>query len=281
MGYFLFRQGVTYGPFSVAQMSTFVAEGRVLLSDFAKTEAMVQWQPLQAIWNQPVALPGPIAGPVPPPPIPAPATRGNLLSWPFHQRAWFTSLWMILLWWFPVPLIPVGAILCIGWSVDAARRWSSKAADLLPRSQNFGRMFLDGLTVVFFFCFYLLIPVTLAWMATQVNTLSFAIPVIKWAWHYLQGQKGIALQDLLSGILVQFLVQRAAIIVYLMLGWPIFTAAGIRLVLSREATSFFPLPACVGLLFRHFWSFVKFLLLTWLAAVTVAIGDALLVSSGV
>jgi hypothetical protein len=290
MDYFLIRQGITYGPYSIAQMQTFVAEGRVQLSDFARTETMVQWQPLQAIWTQAPVVWTPAPPPAPVPqyaaampvlaPVPTP-TRGNLLTWPFHQRSWFESLWMPLLWWFPVPLLPLGALLSIGWSIDAARRWSSKAGDLLPRPDGFGRMFRDGLTVAFFSCFYFLVPVTLAWMATTLSATSFLMPALQWGWGYLHGIRTLGLADVVSGVFVSYLMQRAVILLYLVLGWPLFTAGAIRFVLSRQATSFFHLPACVGLLFRHFGAFVKFLLLTALAAIAITIADALAASTGV
>ena len=74
MSYFLNRQGRVYGPYSETELEGFVSEGRVLLSDPARTEALQEWAPLGAIWRG--------------------ESGGNALTWPFHQRAWLESLWI-------------------------------------------------------------------------------------------------------------------------------------------------------------------------------------------
>jgi hypothetical protein len=291
MEYFLLRQGTVYGPYSIAQMRIFVSEGRVRLTDYARTGTAPQWQPLHFIWDQPAAVPAPWTAPAPPPPPPGPPRvqqvavsapgdgliRGNVLSWPFHQRAWFESLWMTLLWW--VPLLGAGVFLNIGWSIEAARKRSGRAPDLLPRAERFGRMLLDGLIVSFFFCAYILIPVTLAWMITSLENLDFIIPAIEWVWHVLRGQVAGNFIDIMTGVVIEHIKHRAMIILYLLLSWPVFTAAGIRFVLTRKASSFFHLPACLGILFRNFGAILQFLLLAGMTAVAITVADAFAAST--
>ncbi len=267
MDYFLFRQGVQYGPYNIQQIRTFLSEGRVLPTDLCRTAATPQWQPLQVLWQHaPAALP---------------TTRGNILSWPFHQQSWFESLWMTLLWWFPVPLFPLGACLCLGWSVDAARRWSGKASDLLPRPEAFGRMFVDGLTVAAFFCLYIAIPVTIGWIATSLGALSFVVPLLHWSWDYLHNRATVPIADMLGSILVNYLIHRALVLLYLVLAWPLFTAAGIRFVLTRKTASFFELPSCFDILFHNFGAILKFLILSALVSVAVAVADAIAAPTGI
>jgi len=288
MDYFLLRQGQVYGPYNIAQMRTFVSEGRVKLTDFARTGATAQWQPLHFLWNERTAVSPPWTPPAPPPPPPPNAgaggqavcgvtpasgvSRGNFLSWPFHQRAWFESLWMTLVWW--IPLFGAGIFLNIGWSIEAARKRSWRAPDLLPRADRFGRMLLDGLTVSFFFCAFILIPVTVAWTITSLEKLHFVIPAVTWAWHYFKGEAVGNLLDVLAGVVLENLKHRAMIMLYMLISWPLFTAAGIRFVLTREAISFIHLPDCLGMLFANFGAFFQFFFLAGITAIAVTIGDA-------
>jgi hypothetical protein len=207
--------------------------------------------------------------------------HGNVLSWPFHQRAWFESVWMTLLWWFPAPLFPLGAFLSVGWSIEAARKRACRAADLLPRPERFGRMFLDGLIVSLFFCAYLLLPVTLAWMITSLESFDFVVPAITWGWHLVRGEVAGNLLEILTGVLVEHIKHRAMIVLYLLIAWPLFTAAGIRFVLTRKATSFFHLPGCIGILFQNFGAFIQFFVLATLAAIAVTVADALVAPTGI
>jgi hypothetical protein len=238
----------------------------MLPTDIVKSGVTGQWLPLHAFLNAP-----------PLPVQPVVSIRGNLLSWPFHQHAWFESLWMTLLWWIPV----FGPCLGLGWSVDAARRHSAQAVDSLPRPESFGRILLDGLTVALFFSLYILIPVTLAWIATSLSALSLVFPAAEWIWHYLRGEAVANVQDVLTRIFIHYIEQRAMILVYLILAWPLFTAAGVRFVLTRQAMSFFQLPACLSLLFEHFGAILKFLVLSALVAIGVAVTDILVAPTGI
>jgi GYF domain 2 len=288
MHYFVFRQGRVYGPYSIAQMRRFVSEGRVLLSDFARTEAMPQWQALHTIWSEPTGAPTAWSAP----PLAAgrreavaasvgSVIRGNALTWPFHQRDWFDSIWMTLLWWIPVPIFPLGALVSVGWLIDATRRRSWKATDLLPRSAAFGRILLDGMIVSFFFCIYILIPVTLAWMITSLGTLGLVIPAAQWTWRYLSGEAtGDLLQILFSKVLT-LVEARAVIFSYLFVAGSLFTAAGIRFVLTRKASSFLRLPACLTLMFQNIGAFLQFLFLAPVVVATVMVADALVAPTGI
>ena len=68
MNYFIHRTGQSYGPYSDTQITTFLFEGRVGLSDLARTESLQDWVPLSMIWRTPYA--------------------GNSVSWPFYRREW-------------------------------------------------------------------------------------------------------------------------------------------------------------------------------------------------
>jgi len=142
-------------------------------------------------------------------------------------------------------------------------------------------MFLDGLIVTFFFCLYFLVPVTLAWMTTALQPMDFLVPATKWGWHLVRGDVVGNLTDIFEGVLWRYVQTRAMIVLYLVLAWPLFTAAGIRFVLTREAASFVLLPACLGILFRRLGAFLKFLILAGLTAVAILILDIVTSSTGI
>jgi hypothetical protein len=140
-------------------------------------------------------------------------------------------------------------------------------------------MLLDGLTVSFFFCAFILIPVTVAWMITSLEQANFLIPVAKWVWHYFKGDAVGSLMDVLVAVVLNHIKHRAMIVLYLLISWPLFTAAGIRFVLTRDAVSFFHLPDCLGILFENFGAFLRFFFLAGVTAVAVTIGDAMVAAT--
>jgi GYF domain 2 len=98
MNYYVARNGQTYGPYSPETVQKYLAEGSILATDAARTEAMPDWIPL----GQLVAAP---AGPAPSISNPPPSLHWalvflfNLLTggifgfvWIFVQAGWVKSI---------------------------------------------------------------------------------------------------------------------------------------------------------------------------------------------
>src|SRR5258708_920021 len=65
MKYYIQRQLNEYGPYTLADLQRYVAQGSILLTDLARSEGMTDWAPLsQVIGNIPIPVPGPPAGTV-------------------------------------------------------------------------------------------------------------------------------------------------------------------------------------------------------------------------
>jgi hypothetical protein len=64
MNYYISRDGQQFGPYTLAEVQRYVADGNILLTDLAHSEGMEQWVPVrQILGNIPVqpAAPGPVA----------------------------------------------------------------------------------------------------------------------------------------------------------------------------------------------------------------------------
>ena len=81
----------------------------------------------------------------------------NPLTWVFHQKGWFGSIWILLVGWFFTPL-PM--TLSFGWMLDAIARRSRGDAQRLPQARDLLHMLRDGLVV---------------WLAIF---LIFAVPIV-------------------------------------------------------------------------------------------------------
>ena|SRR6266853_1928973 len=58
MNYYIQRQLTEYGPYTLADLQRYVAQGSVLLTDLARSEAMTDWVPVsQVMGNIPVPVP--------------------------------------------------------------------------------------------------------------------------------------------------------------------------------------------------------------------------------
>jgi hypothetical protein len=69
MKYYIQRGINEYGPYTLADLQRYVAQGNIALTDLARSEAMTEWTPVsQIVGNIPVAPP-----PVPQPAVPAAA----------------------------------------------------------------------------------------------------------------------------------------------------------------------------------------------------------------
>ena len=66
MNYFIKRDQQEYGPYTLADLQRYVAQGNILMSDLARSEGMTDWVPVsQIIGNIPVQAPLPAAVYVP------------------------------------------------------------------------------------------------------------------------------------------------------------------------------------------------------------------------
>src|ERR1700761_1163540 len=64
MNYYISRDGQQFGPYTLAEVQRYVADGNILLTDLAHSEGMASWVPVSQILGnippqQPVAPAGP------------------------------------------------------------------------------------------------------------------------------------------------------------------------------------------------------------------------------
>jgi uncharacterized protein DUF4339/uncharacterized protein DUF4013 len=127
MSYLVSRYGQQYGPYSLADLRRYLAEGSILNSDYAWTHGMRNWVTVEALLNAEAgasdsALVATSSPKTPagvfevyvkgrpaiglsgmPAAVGAPLTEstprpvGNAVTWPFHQEKWFKSVWIPLL----------------------------------------------------------------------------------------------------------------------------------------------------------------------------------------
>jgi hypothetical protein len=218
------------------------------------------------------ALP-PLAAPA----LPAAHPAGNAITWPFHQANWFSSLWMVLLGWLPLPM-PM--TINFGWLLDAAGRRGRGETELLPKAHNLPRIYLHGLIFWLMVVLYFVIPLALLGMiyASEVAQLSAAFDEWLATWFLNLGIQGanavIAVAtDLRIGLypqpsLVEFFVDAmeryAAVIwapmVYCVLAFPLFLAGSVRFAITGKARSYFQVlhnfRIVVGHLPRFLWVLV-------------------------
>ncbi len=75
MSYYISRAGQQYGPYSLAELQTYMAQGSISLTDFARTDGMATWVPLSQL------LAAAAAPPIPPrPPVYGQPYKGVPLS---------------------------------------------------------------------------------------------------------------------------------------------------------------------------------------------------------
>jgi hypothetical protein len=66
MKYYIQRQLNEYGPYTLADLQRYVAQGSIQLSDLARSEGMTEWVPVsQVLGNIPIPVPGPSVPAVP------------------------------------------------------------------------------------------------------------------------------------------------------------------------------------------------------------------------
>src|SRR5882724_10928510 len=61
MNYYIQRQLNEYGPYTLADLQRYIAQGSILLTDLARSEGMTDWLPLsQVIGDIPIQVPPPV-----------------------------------------------------------------------------------------------------------------------------------------------------------------------------------------------------------------------------
>jgi hypothetical protein len=123
MNYLISRRGQEFGPYSLADIKKYVAQGSILKSDFAWTHGMQNWIAVEALLNEDTGASASLLTPASKTVGPIsvvnrtelsaeglssaaaraslvesrPRTMGNALTWPFHQEKWFEGIWIPLL----------------------------------------------------------------------------------------------------------------------------------------------------------------------------------------
>jgi hypothetical protein len=208
-----------------------------------------------------------------------PANDGNAFTWPFAQKNWFLSLWILLIGW--IPLMTVS----IGWMIEAIGRRGRGESDLLPHARNVLRMLAHGILYWLMFVLYLAVPI---WLLGAILTAETAIIMQEfnhWATASIENSAitaanvvlglgvldQIALipqQDLLSLLEHWAAVYTAGFVapaIWVVFALPVFVAATIRFAVTGKLGSYFRPFANTGFVLSHFVGFM------WLFAVTIAL----------
>jgi hypothetical protein len=318
LSYLISRGEQEYGPYSLEDLKKYVAEGLVQLSDYAWTDGMAEWVSVSSLLaGLGVQLPLPTAGhatgaavranraagalPHATPGLvvrsAAPVRRaqaepvrleseaesraeaGNALTWPFHQHRWFESMWIPLLWWFPLPPFCIGTLAGLGWMLDAIERRGIAAPARLPRGRDVGKMFKEGLVYLGAVIFYFSIPLAVIALLVALNKERSAEAFNMWAnqgavwcWDTARSWIGGPPAESFASIrgrFGEFLLHEQALALffkvlaplYIVLTIPVFAAGAIRYALARKAQTFFNPAANFVLVVEHLGGFLWFLLL--------------------
>jgi hypothetical protein len=115
MNYYIQRQSQEYGPYTLADLQTYVAQGSILLTDMVRSEGMTDWAPVsQVIGNISVPVFMPATGTVygatgyGVPAVSSQATRGFPVPPDFH---WALVLLLTVLY---LRLVLMGLAYCGG-----------------------------------------------------------------------------------------------------------------------------------------------------------------------
>jgi GYF domain 2/Protein of unknown function (DUF4013) len=204
---------------------------------------------------------------------------GNALTWPFHQHKWFESLWIPLLWWFPLPPLCIGTLAGLGWMLDAIERRGLAAPARLPRGRDVGKMFKEGLVYLGAFIVYFSIPLAVIAFLVAVNKErnidafnAWADQGAGWCWDTAKSWIGGPPAESFASIRGRFgefllheqawaLFFKVLAPLYTVLTIPVFAAGAIRFALTRKAKTFFNPAANFLLVIEHLGGFLWFLLL--------------------
>jgi hypothetical protein len=208
-----------------------------------------------------------------------PANDGNAFTWPFAQKNWFLSLWILLIGW--IPLMTVS----IGWMIEAIGRRGRGEADLLPHARNVLRMLAHGILYWLMFVLYLAVPIWLLGAILTAETAIITEEFNHWATASIENSAitaanvvlGLGVLDQIALIpqqdLLSLLEHWAAVytagfvapVIWVVFALPVFVAATIRLAVTGKLASYFRPFANTGFVLSHFVGFM------WLFAVTIAV----------
>lgn len=270
---FIYRDGQQYGPYTPVDVQQFIQTGHVIETDLARTDEMPTWVKVHDLLQTPAASetaispsatapPHSLAARVPPAPpheisIP-PAARephtGNAITWPFHQENWISSIWIPLLWVFPV----FGTFLAWGWSLDALRRRATRNPNMLPPSSDLGTMLKNGFIVsVAGALYFIAVPFVLGFL---VQALLVMVNVQKFraggAWQWVSNPHQAFVWTMEQGGLEWLLT--VILPLSLLIGLPLFLAALVRFGITGKLRSFFNIFGNIFLLIRYMGDFLVF-----------------------
>ena len=230
------------------------------------------------------------------------AVRDNAITWPFHQKNWFSSLWILLVGWFPLPL-PM--ILSFGWLLDAAARRAQSKTELLPKARDLLRMYLYGIVVWFALAIYFIFPLMIfgAIFSVEFERINedFGRWIVGWLTNVLIqfanffigifSSEGIPLvaQQTFAALFLQELTSYSgvvlALVIYLIIGVSLFLAGTLRFAATSKISSYFGLFKNLGLVIAHLPRFLLvallLLVLNLVLGLIPVVGSLLWVTSGV
>ena len=99
MDYFVKHGEEKYGPYTLAELQTYVQEGRILAGDVAQSEGMTDWVPVsQILGNIPAPVfVAPVAPPIETVPLPPNLHWALLLLLVLLSRQFFNWIWIFVL----------------------------------------------------------------------------------------------------------------------------------------------------------------------------------------
>ena len=302
MKHFIHRAGQDYGPYTLEDLRKFVAEGFFKVSDQARAEDMTNWVTIAALLQETsttasatlplpqlavahaestavMAAPVTLAAPATTVPLPLsrPGPKRSALSpltWPFYEPSWMAGMWIPLLWWIFIPLIPApplallalvgGMLLNIGWFLDAVRRRGHRDPNLLPHCTSFLVMLKDGFVFLLMCTFYFTIPLLLIGVLFQWSWNSLVLDAASWAGHWVyywifasaRDSSPETLSAFVAGQEQSMVLSWLAPVVYLFISIPLFVVATVRFAVTRKFLSYFKVIRNLLLLLRHFPSFL-------------------------
>jgi Protein of unknown function (DUF4013) len=233
---------------------------------------------------------------------PESAVRGNAITWPFHQKNWFSSLWIVLVGWFPLPL-PM--ILSFGWLLDAAGRRAHGNSELLPKTRDLLRMYMHGVVVWIALAIYFILPLMIFGAIFSVEFERINEDIGKWLAGWLTNlliqfanffigiflSEGIPLvaHQTLAAFFLQEITSYSegvlALVIYFIIAVSLFLAGTLRFASTSKIGSYFGVVTNLGLVIAHMprflWVALLILLLNLVLGSIPAVGSLFWLTSSV
>lgn len=258
MTIFIQREGQQYGPYTLEDVQRYMGEGCIISSDLARTSEMSTPVALSSLLatidarassNFVAALPQVSGG------TPASPSVGNLLTWPFHYKRWWASLWMPLLWWIPV----FGALLSLGWSIGVIRR-RAKGRPELPPPSDLGTVFKDGAVVTLMAVVYFVLPTLFFGLLLQYQLLALMLHIVKGGWlEFIFNPAKVLAMVIEKQSLEYVLLSGIVPIICVVTAWPFFVIGELHYADTGKIRSFFNIFGNLGMMFRHLGGFLSYL----------------------